>query len=96
MPDLAQRPEDREAIEFLYIGQGIGRPFVAPSDMPPDRLKMLREAFDATMKDPEFIAEATQRKFSLDPEDGEQLATLIKKAYDTPKPIIDRIAKLIQ
>jgi tripartite-type tricarboxylate transporter receptor subunit TctC len=64
--------------------------------MPPDRLKMLREAFDATMKDPEFIAEADQRKFSLGPEDGEQLAALIKKAYDTPKPIIDRIAKLIQ
>jgi hypothetical protein len=96
VPDLAQRPEDREAIEFLYIGQGIGRPFVAPPGMPQDRLKMLREAFDATMKDPEFIAEATQRKFSLDPEDGEQLATLIKKAYDTPKPIIERIAKLIQ
>jgi tripartite-type tricarboxylate transporter receptor subunit TctC len=96
VPDLAQRPEDREAIEFLYIGQGIGRPFVAPPGMPPDRLKMLREAFDATMKDPEFIAEADQRKFSLGPEDGEQLATLIKKAYDTPKPIIDRIAKLIQ
>jgi tripartite-type tricarboxylate transporter receptor subunit TctC len=96
VPDLAQRPEDREAIEFLYIGQGIGRPFVAPPGMPPDRLKMLREAFDATMKDPEFIAEAKERRFSLDPENGEQLAALINKAYATPKPIIDRIAKLIQ
>ena len=94
--DLAQRPVDRDAIEFLYIGQGIGRPFIAPPAMPPDRLRMLREAFDATMKDPEFIAEANQRKFSLDPENGEQLEALIKKAYATPKPIIDRIAKLIQ
>jgi tripartite-type tricarboxylate transporter receptor subunit TctC len=96
VPDLAQRPEDREAIEFLYIGQGIGRPFIAPPGMPPDRLKMLREAFDATMKDPEFIAEANQRRFSLNPESGQQLAALIGKAYATPKPIIDRIAKLIQ
>ena len=96
VPDLAQRSEDREAIEFLYIGQGIGRPFIAPPSMPPERLKMLREAFDATMKDPEFIAEANQRRFSLDPENGEQLAALIGKAYATPKPIVDRIAKLIQ
>ena len=94
--DLAQRPDDRAAIDFLYIGQGIGRPFIAPPGMPPDRLRMLRQAFDATMKDPEFIAEANQRRFPLDPEDGEQLEGLIKKAYATPKPIIDRIAKLIQ
>jgi tripartite-type tricarboxylate transporter receptor subunit TctC len=96
VPDLAQRPEDRQAIEFLYIGQGIGRPFIAPPGMPPDRLKILREAFDATMKDPDFIAEVNQRKFSLDPENGGELAALIDKAYATPKPIVDRIAKLIQ
>ncbi len=94
--DLAQKPEDKQAIEFLYAGQGIGRPFIAPPGLPPDRLKMLRDAFDATMKDPDFIAEANLRKLNLDPEDGEQLEALIKKTYATPKPIIDRIAKLIQ
>ena len=94
--DLASKPEDKQAIEFLYIGQGIGRPFIAPPNMPPDRLKILRSAFDATMKDPDFIAEAKLRKFSLDPEDGEQLEALVKKAYATPKPIIDRIATLIK
>ena len=85
----------QQAIEFLYAGQGIGRPFVAPPGLPPDRLKMLRDAFDATMKDPEFIAETHLRKLTLDPADGEQLEALIKKTYATPKPIIDRIAKLI-
>jgi tripartite-type tricarboxylate transporter receptor subunit TctC len=94
--DLAQKPEDRQAIEFLYIGQGIGRPFIAPPGLAPDRLKMLRDAFDATMKDPDFIAEAKMQKFALDPQDGEQLEALIDKAYATPKPIIDRITKLIQ
>jgi tripartite-type tricarboxylate transporter receptor subunit TctC len=94
--DLARKAEDKQAIEFLYAGQGIGRPFIAPPNVPADRLKMLRDAFDTTMKDPEFIAEAGLRKLSLDPEDGEQLEALIKKAYATPKPIIDRIAKLIQ
>ena len=94
--DLAKRPEDKQAIEFLYIGQGIGRPFVAPPGLPPDRLKMLRDAFDATMKDPAFIAEARQRKFELSPENGEHLQALIDKAYATPREIIDRIASLIK
>jgi tripartite-type tricarboxylate transporter receptor subunit TctC len=94
--DLAQNPEDKQTIEFLYAGQGIGRPFIAPPGLAPDRLKMLRDAFDATMKDPEFIAEANLRKLTLDPESGEQLEALIRKTYATPKPIIDRIAKLVQ
>jgi len=58
-------------IEFLYAGQGIGRPFVAPPDFRPDRLKMLRDAFNATMKDREFIADVARQKLDLEPEDGE-------------------------
>jgi tripartite-type tricarboxylate transporter receptor subunit TctC len=94
--DLAQNPEDRLALEFLYAGQGVGRPFVAPPNMAPERLEMLRNAFDATMKDPAFIAEAGLRKLALDPEDGAHLEALIKKTYATPQPIVDRIAKLIR
>jgi tripartite-type tricarboxylate transporter receptor subunit TctC len=94
--DLAKTPEDKEAIEFLYVGQGIGRPFVAPPDLPPQTLKILRDGFDATMKDPGFIAETKKRKYALDPESGAELEALVKKAYATPKPIIERIAKLIQ
>jgi tripartite-type tricarboxylate transporter receptor subunit TctC len=94
--DLAHTPEDKQAIEFLYAGQGIGRPFIAPPGLPPERLKMLRDAFDATMTDPEFIAEANLRKLTIDPATGDRLEALIKKTYATPRPIIDRIAKLIQ
>src|SRR5579863_1847630 len=94
--DLAQRPEDKQAIEFLYTGQGIGRPYVAPPDLPADRLKMLRDAFNATMTDPEFTAEAKLRRLTIDTEDGDELEALVKKAYATPKPVIDRIGKLIQ
>jgi tripartite-type tricarboxylate transporter receptor subunit TctC len=94
--ELAHDDADRQAIEFLYAGQGIGRPFVAPPNLPPDRLTMLRDAFAATMKDPEFVAEAKQRRLELEPESGEELEALIKKAYATPKPIIERIGKLIK
>ena len=94
--DLAQKPEDKQAIEFLYAGQGIGRPFVAPPELTPATLKMLRDAFDATMTDPEFVDEVKTRKLTLSPETGDALEALIKKTYATPKPIIDRIGKLIQ
>src|SRR4051812_37416417 len=94
--DLARTAEDKQAIEFLYAGQGIGRPFVAPPDMPADRLKMLRDAFDATMKDADFLADAKKQGLDVEPEDGEHLAALIKKIYATPKPIVQRIGELIK
>jgi len=96
VPDLARSPEDRLAIEFLYAGQGIGRPFVAPPAMAPERVKMLRDAFRDTMRDPEFIEDAKRNMLDIDPEDGEHLAALIQKVYATPKPIVDKIAELIK
>jgi tripartite-type tricarboxylate transporter receptor subunit TctC len=94
--DLAKNEEQKQAIEFLYAGQGIGRPFVAPPDLPADRLKMLRDAFSATMKDPEFIADAKKQKLDVDPKDGEHLEALIKKIYATPKPIVEKVSELIK
>jgi tripartite-type tricarboxylate transporter receptor subunit TctC len=94
--DLARAGEQKQAIEFLYAGQGIGRPFVAPPDLPADRLKMLREAFNATMTDADFVAEVKRSKLDLEPEDGQHLAALIMKIYATPKPIVDRITSLIK
>jgi tripartite-type tricarboxylate transporter receptor subunit TctC len=94
--DLARNDEERRTLEYLYAGQGIGRPFVAPPDLAPERLTMLREAFAATMKDPEFIAEVKRHKFALEPVDGAQLAALINKIYATPKAIIERVSNLIK
>jgi len=93
---LAKNDEQKQAIEFLYAGQGIGRPFVAPPDMPADRLKMLRDAFNATMKDPEFVADVKKQNLDLEPEDGEHLAALIKKIYATPKPVVEKVSELIK
>jgi tripartite-type tricarboxylate transporter receptor subunit TctC len=94
--DLARNAEERQVLEFLYAGQGIGRPFVAPPDLAPDRLKMLRDAFSATMKDPEFLADAKKSKLDVEAEDGEHLGALIAKIYATPKPIVERVGRLIK
>ncbi len=94
--DLAKSPDDRRAIEFLYAGQGIGRPFFAPPGLAPEVYRMLRTAFDATMRDPEFVAEAQQRKLTLAPENGEYMAQLIERIYATPRPVVERVAALIK
>ena len=94
--DLAKTDEQKQALVFVYSGQGIGRPFVAPPDMPADRVKVLQAAFDATMKDPEFIADAAKQKLEVEPVPGDRLAAILKSIYATPKPIIDRIAKILE
>ncbi len=93
--DLARNDDERAAIDFLYAGQGIGRPFAAPPNLPPEALKMLRDAFDATMRDPQFIADVKKQKFDLDPTDGAGLAGLINKIYATPKPIVEKVTALV-
>ena len=92
--DLAKTPEDVQALNFLYTNGSIGRPFVAPPDLAPDVLTMMRGAFDATMKDPEFIAEAQKQNLDLDPKNGDYLDSVIARALSTPKPIIEKISNL--
>jgi tripartite-type tricarboxylate transporter receptor subunit TctC len=94
--DLARSAEERQTIEFLYAGQGIGRPFVAPPGLPPERLKMLRDAFSATMADADFLTEARKSQLEVAPDSGERLSALIAKIYATPKPIVDKITALIK
>ncbi|PWT80181.1 MAG: hypothetical protein C5B58_12120 [Acidobacteria bacterium] len=94
--DLASDADTKQGIEFLYAGQGIGRPFVAPPDLPPERLKMLRDAFDATMKDAEFRIDAKKQMLDVAPKDGAYLTALIKRIYSTPKSLVNKIGDLIK
>ena len=71
-------------------------PFFAPPGLAPDVLKMMRDAFGATMKDPEFLADAKKQKLDVTPEDGEHIAALVKKIYATPKPVVEKIGELIK
>lgn len=89
--DFTRTPEEKQAIEFLYASAAIGRPFVAPPDLSAGTLKMLRDAFDATMKDPDFLAEAKKARLEVNPVTGADLTAFVKKIYATPKPIVDKV-----
>jgi tripartite-type tricarboxylate transporter receptor subunit TctC len=87
----AKTQEDRQVLELLYARQVIGRPFLAPPGVPPQRVAALRAAFEATVKDPEFIAEMEKQKLELTPVSGEDVQALIERVAQTPKPIVDRL-----
>jgi hypothetical protein len=59
-------------------------------------LEVLRRAFDGTMKDPEFLAEAEKVQLEIEPLRAHQIDTLLANAFATPKPIVARAAELIE
>jgi len=94
--ELAENDTQRQVLALQFTAFELGRPLFVADGVPADRVTALRRAFDATMKDPEFIAEVTKQKLELEPQTGEQLEKLIKEIYATPKPIIERVANLIK
>jgi hypothetical protein len=83
-------PEYKQILEVLLSNQGFGRPFFAPPGVPADRAKALQDAFMATMKDPEYLAEAAQYKFDIAPIDGAAMASYVDRIYATPVPLLRR------
>ena len=94
--DLAKSPDDRTAIEFLFASADLGRPFMAPPGIAPERTKILQDAFMATMTDPHFLSDAKKQQLDVEPQGGTYLSALIKKFYATPRPIVDRVTELIK
>lgn len=92
--DLAATPEDRALIELLFFPQEMGRPFVMPPGTPKDLVNTIRRAFDATMKDPAFLAEAEKSLFDINPLTGEEMEAILHRAYATPKSMIRRAGEL--
>ena len=85
---LATTPEYKQILGIVLSNQGLGRPFFAPPGVPADRVKALQDAFMATMKDREFLAEAAQYKFEITPIDGAAMASYVDRIYTTPAPLL--------
>jgi tripartite-type tricarboxylate transporter receptor subunit TctC len=93
--DLVTKPEDRQLLELMVGPTAMARPFVAPPGLPADKATLLRRAFDATMADPEFRAEAGRVQADLAPSTGEDVQKLVARIYATPRPVIERIKKIL-
>ena len=93
--DLLLKQEDRPLVDFLVGRMYLGRPFVGPPGMPTGMTQLLREAFDATMKDPEFISESEKGQMPILPVSGEVAQKHVEKLEKTSPETIERARNLL-
>jgi tripartite-type tricarboxylate transporter receptor subunit TctC len=86
--DFAKTDEQRAILKMIFARQVMGRPYVAPPNLPADRVAVLRQAFMDTMKDKDFLAEADKTQLEVNPVSGEDVDKLVKDIYATPADII--------
>ena len=83
--DLAKTAEDRNVMEVVFAKFGMSRPFLAPPGVAPDRLAALRRAFDATVRDDAFLADARKLGMEIDPVRGEDVEALVTRIMGTAR-----------
>src|SRR5262249_47972364 len=93
--DVSETDRQKQIVGLLLSPQEMGVPFAAPPGVPPDRAAALRKAFDDTMKDPAFLAEAKGRGLDVSPVSGAEIENLVTDIYKTPKEILADVRKVI-
>jgi tripartite-type tricarboxylate transporter receptor subunit TctC len=88
-------PEKEPIAKFMSYAVSIARPLAAPPGVPPDRVAILRRAFDETMKDPEFLADAAAQRLDIDPLTGEEVQNVVSQVLATPKPVRNHIQSIL-
>jgi tripartite-type tricarboxylate transporter receptor subunit TctC len=91
--DLVKTPEQTQIVRLILASQEMARPFAAPPGIPEDRRRALVAAFDETMKDPDFLAEAAKMKADVNPVSAAAIESLLADVYKTPKDVIAKAAK---
>jgi tripartite-type tricarboxylate transporter receptor subunit TctC len=93
--DSVPNVDDRRVLDVIFTSTVLARPYVAPPNLPTDRRQALRDAFMATMQDPEFLAETRKLQLTIDPSSGEEMERIVRDAYALPEPIIAKVRKTL-
>jgi tripartite-type tricarboxylate transporter receptor subunit TctC len=93
--DFVSREEDRRVLDVIFLSTTLARPYIAPPGVPADRTKALRDAFMATMRDPEFLADIKQAQLSVAPTSGENMQKQVQDAYALPDTIIQKVRQTL-
>jgi tripartite-type tricarboxylate transporter receptor subunit TctC len=93
--DFVAREDDKKVLDVIFVSTILARPYIAPPGLPADRSKALRDAFMATMKDPEFLAETGKLQINIDPTSGEEMARIVREAYALPDSIVQKVRKAL-
>src|SRR5262244_773547 len=94
--DFAKTEAQQQMFKLIFARQVMGRPYLAPPDVPKDRAEALRKAFMDTMTDNEFLADAEKSQLEINPVDGAEVERLVNELYQTPKPLADKAAQFIR
>jgi tripartite-type tricarboxylate transporter receptor subunit TctC len=94
--DLVSAPADRQIVELVLGRTLLGRPVVAPPDIPADRLALMRAAFHQAIEDPELRADAQAQRLSIDPIYGAEAQEIIGRLYRSPPDVVERLRKIVQ
>jgi hypothetical protein len=86
---------NRRLANVLLGGAEFGRFMLVAPGTPPDRVKLLREAYARAMKDPELIADARKGRMDMDPSTGEELQAQLQEIMDQPPDVIERMKKIL-
>ena len=94
--DLAKTTDQRDILKLVFARQQIAWPFVAPPGVPKDRADALRAAFNSTMTDKSYLAEAAKAKLEIVPVAGEDIQRLIAEIYATPAAIVQKTIDMLK
>jgi len=95
--NYAKTNEAQRLIRALVHSVGpTARPYLLPPGTPKDRVQILRKAFIETMKDPEFLADATKAKLDLNPLDGAELERNVREVFNLDKALIPRAKEILK
>jgi tripartite-type tricarboxylate transporter receptor subunit TctC len=96
MLELAKGEEGRMVMRVLAGTAEVGRSILTTPEVPPERVKALRAAFAAMVKDPEFVAAAKKRKIMIDPGTSEQIDAVTRDTMKLPKNTVAALKKLLR
>jgi hypothetical protein len=94
--DLAETQADRQALELMMSPLLFARPFAAPPGVPQDRLQALRTAFKQTVEDPAFLEEADKAKLEISYVSDEEIMTVLRRLYATPRTVVERVKSALK
>ena len=94
--DLAKTDEQRQILRLIFARQVMGRPFVGPPGIPMDRTEALRNAFMATMKDKDFLADTAKAQMEITPVSGARVQALVQEIYATPPEIAKKATSFLR
>jgi tripartite-type tricarboxylate transporter receptor subunit TctC len=96
MHELAKTPEQRRILALISSPVSLGRPFFTTPDTPPERVAALRDAYAATMKDEDFLAEARALKLDIKPMSGERVAQIVDETINVPAELIAKAKAVLE